>query len=76
MEDKEYEQLILRAIKGDADALNELGPEISKRLEKEIENGNPFIDLLLAMFDPHFFDDKSKEDFINKLRNSTISYKL
>lgn len=72
MTEKEKE-LILRAIKGDTDALNELEPEISARLEKEIENGNPFIDLLFAMFDPHFFDDKSKEDFIDKLRNSTIS---
>lgn len=73
MTDKEYKELMIRAIKGDADALNEFEPEIRARIEKEVENGNPFIDLLFAIFDPHFFDDKPKEDFINKLRDSTIS---
>lgn len=59
MTEKE-EKLILRAINGDTDALNELEPEIRERLEKEMENGNPFLTLVRAMFDPHFFNDKSK----------------
>lgn len=55
---------MIRVINGDTDALNEVEPEIRERLEKEIENGNPFVTLIRAMFDPHFFDDeKSKEDF-------------
>ena len=73
MTDKEYEQLMIRTIKGDTDALNKVEPEIRMRLEKEMENGNPFVTLIRAMFDPNFFDDdKSKEDFIRQMRNNII----
>lgn len=65
MTDKEYEQLMIRAINGDSDALNEVEPEIRARLEKEIKNENPFLTFFRAMFDPHFFDDdKTKKDFL------------
>ena len=73
MTDKEYEQLMMRAINGDSGTLNEVEPEIRARLEKEMKNGNPFVTLIRAMFDPHFFDDeKSKEDFIRQMRNNVI----
>ena len=72
MTDQENE-LIIRAINGDIDALNEVQHQISERLEKEIENNNPFLELLRAMFDPSFFaDEKSKADFINRFKNNVI----
>ena len=61
MTEKEYEQLMTRAINGDVDALNEVEPEIRARLEKEIENGNPFLTLFHVMFDPYFFGNKMSE---------------
>ena len=57
MTDKEYEQLMLRASKGDTDALNEVETEIRERLEKEIEDGNPFLTLIRSIFDLHSFGD-------------------